>query len=323
MVLLLGLMGLLAWQWKRPFLINLSKKAPKPLATVISQMKIVPTPTESVALVNAVATANPHSEAYTADLYLNTNLDKVVPWPNIAGRTKIISYTIQPGDSGWGIANKFEFDLNTLYWGNPELQGDDPILVSGTRLRILPVQGVYHIVTGTETIPQIAARYGVSTTNITNYPPNGLTAPFKVYPGNGLIIPYGRRGAPGEPPPPLVVYSLLAWPLIGPISKGFNAETHPGLNINAPDGTTVGAAGAGKIRLVNQGQNNFIVVIEHDGGLESWYGHLGGAHPATGEIVTMGTPIGEVARTGNSPFLYFAVYLEGKAVDPLSYLPGE
>jgi len=327
LIFMLILVGLLVWQRGQPLLTNLSKKAPKPLATAMSQMQPEPTaiPTESITLVHPEAAPNPQSSAYTADLYVTTTLDKIVPWPNVDGRTKIVSYTIQSGDSGWGIANKFNLDLNTLFWGNPELKGDNPILVIGTKLRILPVQGVYHVVTGTETIDQIAARYGVPTTNITNYPPNGLTAPFKVKLGYGLIVPFGRKGIEGQPPPPLVIDSPLAWPLVGLISKGFHPESHPGININAPEGTMVYAAGAGKVRLVNQGQDNFIMVIEHADGLESWYGHLLGARLESGDSVAMGDPIGEVARSGSNgvgPFLYFSVYQDSKAIDPLPYLPG-
>lgn len=285
-----------------------------------------PRPRSDIAkLVNTELYVNPQSDAFTADLYMTTNLDQVVPWPNVGGRTEVLSHTIESGDTLYGIAFTYDLDLNSLLGANPELSAENPLIQIGQQLRILPVQGVYHFVTETDTIESIAAQYGVPPTNITNYPPNNLTRPFELTIGQGLIIPYGRRpNAEGELPP-VQVDSRLVWPLIGPISKGFNVSRHPGLLINAPAGAIVQAAGEGTIKSINRNQGGVILVIDHGNGLESWYGNLQDNDLTPNTPVTSGQTIGQIANTGNrgiGSHLYFAVYLDGEPVDPLGYLPG-
>ncbi len=329
--------GGLAWQrdWRTPQQVMqgmyqaVQAQSPEVLGEMLPVMPAAsanpPRLSDRVALVDTEVLPNPQSQAYTADLYLQTNLDGVVPWPNAGGRTEVISHTVTAGNTLYGIGFQYDLDLNTLLWANPSLNPENPLLQIGQQLRILPVQGVYHIVDEGETVELIAAFYGVPPTHISNYPPNNLYPPFELQAGQRLIVPYGRQRSANEPVPPLVVSSPMAWPLVGLISKGFHSEQHPGLKINAPEGSLVEAATQGTVESVSENQGGVIVVLTHGNDLESWYGHLLETSLEVGNSVALGETVGRVGGSESDEagsYLYFAVYQAGEPVDPLTYLPG-
>lgn len=298
-------------------------------ATTSVANQIIPQPTprlsDRVALVSSELLANPQSQAFMADLYEDTNLDGTVPWPNAGGRTEVLSYTVESGDTLYGIAAIYDLDLNTLLWANPNINPENPLISIGQRLLILPVQGVYHLVNEGETLETIATRYGVPETNISNYPPNNLTRPYSVSSGQGLIVPFGRQPTLVGEIPPLNLNTPLTWPLIGLISKGFHAESHPGIRINAPEGVPVLASAEGTVRSISENQGGFIVILEHTDGLESWYGHLQTTSLQGGMAIQQGDMVGEVGGSdsqGDNSYLYFATHQENEALDPLTLLPG-
>lgn len=333
-LLMLGFLfvGLLSWrnQWRTPQEIiggmynELQQQAPAALTGAIPGLQPTARWSDRVALVDSELLPNPQSHAFTADLYIRTNLEGVVPWPNAGGRTEPLTHTVQSGDSLYGLAFVYSLDLNTILWANPFLNPDNPLLQIADELRILPVQGTYHVVVEGETVETIAAQYGVLPPNISNYPPNNLHPPFKLTAGQPLIVPYGRPLVNGEIPP-LFVDTPFVWPLVGLISKGFHPDYHPGLQINAPAGSSVQVVANGEVLAINPSEAGAIVMVEHGGGLESWYGNVQEVPFVVGDSVSTGQVIGQVSQNrGNErgSSLYFAVYEDGQAVDPLDYLPG-
>jgi murein DD-endopeptidase MepM/ murein hydrolase activator NlpD len=88
-----------------------------------------------------------------------------------------------------------------------------------------------------------------------------------------------------------------------------------------PEGTAVGAAGAGTVTQAgwNGGYGNSIT-IDHGNGLETLYGHLSEVLVNVGDLVTQLQTIGLSGNTGNStgPHLHFSVIKDGEMVDPAS-----
>ncbi len=285
------------------------------------QLKATPA---AVVMVAEKVQPNPQSEAFTISLYSTTGKDEI-PWPNIDGRTRVEVYTVESGDSLWGIANKYGLDIDTLRWSNIELERNPDVLAVGTQLNILPVSGVYHIVEAGDSIESMAVAYGVAPEDISHYPPNGLFPPYKLKAGSGVIVPFGRKGVQLPVPLPSA-QSQLAWPIVGAVSGTFDA-THEALDIGAPYGSTVYAADAGLITYSGWAYEGYgyTVIIDHGDGIETWYNHLKGALLPADNIVERGTPIGEVGSTGHStgPHVHFEVRVNGNRVNPMPYLPGD
>jgi murein DD-endopeptidase MepM/ murein hydrolase activator NlpD len=98
---------------------------------------------------------------------------------------------------------------------------------------------------------------------------------------------------------------------------------HSGLDFAASRGTSVLAAGSGKVSFVGQrsGYGN-VVEISHGGGLTTRYAHLSAFLVKEGQTVKTGTPIARVGSTGRStgPHLHFEVRRTDNVIDPAPFL---
>jgi murein DD-endopeptidase MepM/ murein hydrolase activator NlpD len=119
----------------------------------------------------------------------------------------------------------------------------------------------------------------------------------------------------------------FAWPLSGPITSPFGMRwgtLHPGIDIGAPTGTPIHAAGSGTVVWCGwmSGYGN-LVMIDHHNGLATLYGHQSRIAVGCNQEVSQGETIGYVGCTGfcTGPHLHFEVRLNGNPVDPLGYLP--
>jgi len=122
--------------------------------------------------------------------------------------------------------------------------------------------------------------------------------------------------------------SIPFLPVNAPISSAFGvrkdpftgkAQFHKGVDIAAPAGTPVVAALPGKVISAEYkpGYGN-TVLVEHDGGLQTRYGHLESINVKAGDMVTSDDTLGKVGSTGRSTgaHLHFEVIRMGTQVDP-------
>jgi murein DD-endopeptidase MepM/ murein hydrolase activator NlpD len=94
---------------------------------------------------------------------------------------------------------------------------------------------------------------------------------------------------------------------------------HTGVDISAPAGTAIKAAGNGKvIRTGWYGGYGNAVIIDHGGGRATLYAHCSAIFVEVGAVVTAGKKIAAVGSTGNStgPHLHFEVHVNGSPVNP-------
>jgi murein DD-endopeptidase MepM/ murein hydrolase activator NlpD len=143
--------------------------------------------------------------------------------------------------------------------------------------------------------------------------------------GDGAAAVAAAESSTGAPvamlwPSRGIVTSRFGW-RIHPIFGG--REFHTGMDIATRYGSPVVAARAGVVRFVGWKTGyGRIVIVEHDGGMETSYSHLSAALVGPGEQVTQGQIIGRIGSTGWStgPHLLFEVRRNGVPVDPAPYL---
>jgi murein DD-endopeptidase MepM/ murein hydrolase activator NlpD len=127
---------------------------------------------------------------------------------------------------------------------------------------------------------------------------------------------------------------LAMWPLTGPITSGFGPRWggfHNGIDIARPKYTPIRAASAGKVVTVGRpylayGDTAVVVIIAHGYNFSTLYGHLDDLRWPTvsvGQTVSAGQVIAYVGMTGftTGPHLHFMTIANGRAVNPMSYLP--
>lgn len=101
------------------------------------------------------------------------------------------------------------------------------------------------------------------------------------------------------------------------------ASFHAGIDIAGRTGDPIYAAGAGKvITTAKDGSHGKYIVVEHPGGLQTWYLHLSRIGVSTGDSVKKGQEIGSLGSTGRStgPHLHFEIVKQGEPVDPMPFL---
>ena len=97
-------------------------------------------------------------------------------------------------------------------------------------------------------------------------------------------------------------------------------RVHKGLDIKVYIGDTIRAAFSGKIRVVGYDARGYgkYVIIRHNNGLETYYGHLSKQIVHANQTVRAGEPIALGGNTGRSTgsHLHFETRLAGVAINP-------
>jgi len=128
----------------------------------------------------------------------------------------------------------------------------------------------------------------------------------------------------------------FVYPLMGTrTSSDFGLRRHPlrkkvvrhhdGIDLAAPTGAIIRSVSAGRVVYADPwGGYGRLVVIKHEDGLTSHYGHCDTTSVQIGQRIYAGDIIGTVGSTGKStgPHLHFEIRRNGKPLDPKSYLPG-
>lgn len=304
---------------------------------------------------------------------LPASLDSILPLTGISRQTSLhtnipsrprletIKYTVQSGDSVFGIAEKFGLNPTTILWGNYSVLKDSPeSLRPGQELTILPTDGTYHQWQAGEGLTGVAKYYGVDPETIINYPANHLNPDAigdlsnpNIPVGTWLIIPGGKRefvswsapvGMTRDNPAVAQVLGLgscgvvtggaigtgaFIWPADRHYLSGndFSPESnHSGIDISGGLGAPVYAADAGVI--VYAGWNDwgygYMIIIDHGNNWQTLYAHLSVINIECAQSVNQGDIIGAFGSTGNStgPHLHFELMNTVYGkVNPWNYLP--
>ena len=120
----------------------------------------------------------------------------------------------------------------------------------------------------------------------------------------------------------------FVWPVRGQVISGFGAKggglVNDGMNIAAPRGTPVRAAADGTVIYAGNEVRGFgnLVLIRHEGGWVTAYGHAERLLVRQGQRVRAGEEIARVGSSGavTTPQLHFQIRRDGRPVDPAAHL---
>lgn len=118
----------------------------------------------------------------------------------------------------------------------------------------------------------------------------------------------------------------------GRVTSGFGAGRgrypHAGIDLAVPVGTPVFASMAGRVSRAGwnaiTGRSGIGAFLDHEGGRNTYYGHLSRLMVKVGDMVRKGQQIALSGNTGKStgPHLHWETWTGGKPVNPAAYLGG-
>lgn len=257
------------------------------------------------------------------------------------------TYTVQPGDSLYGISRNFGVPVGELQRANgiTDARG----VKAGTVLRIPngsggsshggamqqvvvtpPAQQQQYSTPSYSSPQQSAPQQAVAQSN-------GASSQPTIINGNGGGTQYTQVAtrntnsvAAGGPQPPRQSSGSdkLRWPVSGRIITGFGQRadgTHnDGINLSVPLGTSVHAAESGTVAYAGaelKGYGN-LVLLRHDNGWVTAYAHNDQLMVKRGDKVQRGQVIATAGRTGSvdQPQVHFELRQGSKPVDPVPFL---
>ena len=229
----------------------------------------------------------------------------------------IYRYDLDPADTLFAIAARLSLpysaiaSLNRL--SSPSLAGRSSILVPGLPGIFLPSEP--H--TDLETI-MYDLRHQRSSTMLTVASGQSRES-FQYFAGEDYL-PEERTAFLGmifrHPLPDGRLTSSFG-PRVNPITA--RHTFHGGADYAAPEGTAVLAARAGRVTEIGTDRVlGSYVVLQHDGGFQTLYGHLRSVAVSLNEEVRSGMILGAVGTTGmvTGPHLHFEIRQHGQSRDP-------
>lgn len=241
----------------------------------------------------------------------------------------IVLHKIQNGENYWSVAKKYGVNIDTVIGCNPELE--DLKAYRDKELIVTSKRGVIHEVKDREeSLDLLAELYKVEKDTIKKA--NGIMFD-RISEGDLLFIPGAKPIYMSESLQKLFAKrSMFRSPISGVYTSLFGTRTHPvtgektghsAVDIRSKIGTWVGAAADGTVVFAGWQDNlGYCIKIQHKDGYTSIYGHLSKIYVRPWQKVFAGKLI---AKTGNSgrttgPHLHFAVYKNGRAVNPMDFL---
>lgn len=122
------------------------------------------------------------------------------------------------------------------------------------------------------------------------------------------------------------------WPVDGSLIGAFGRRSdpfsheqafHTGVDISAPMGSPILATADGVVSVAEYSSGyGRLVVVDHGGGVQTYYAHLSRIDVIAGQEVRRGEVVGALGASGRvtAPHLHYEVRLGGNAVNPYNFL---
>ncbi|MDO8583747.1 MAG: M23 family metallopeptidase [bacterium] len=279
----------------------------------------------------------------------------------IVVRTKTETYTIQSGDTVASIAQRFGVNAGTVIWANkldsrafikpgeslkiPAVSGVLYTIKKGDTLQkvatlykldVAAISDANHLTDTTLSVGEELILPGASPLPVA-VAPKPSTSKSKVNPSITISRIPGKeidkyqeltktadtRQKPPDESPDVSAAKLL-WPTRQHAINQYYGWKHTGIDFNGDYTDAIYASEDGVVEQAgwNSGGYGLMVLINHQNGYKTRYGHASKLFVATGDTVKRGQVIGMVGTTGRSTgtHLHYEVYINGKRVNPLVYI---
>ena len=261
-----------------------------------------------------------------------------------------VTYTVQSGDTGSGIAYKYDTSVSAIQAANPELVAEkikigDEITISAS-IPTLSVQETvveeYTRAVGYETIKEKTDDLYTTQSRVKQKGVNGeafVVAEVVYVDGqeqNRTVLEWENLSEPVDEiievgtkqPPKKAATGRFMRPANGYISSRYGyrrsmGDFHTGVDFAGPTGTPIYASDGGKVTYAGwKGNYGYCVFIDHGNGYTTVYAHCSKLLVKVGQSVAKGETIAKVGSTGRStgPHLHFEIRVNGKHQNPLNYI---
>lgn len=239
------------------------------------------------------------------------------------------AYVVQRGDTLYSIAFRFGLDYRDIAAANGV--GPPYTIYPGQRLILIGGQASGYAATPQPAVsPAPRPAPGSSSPSpppVTVARPDPAPGPAVTPPSSTAattVVPAPPVAATPAPRPPMAPVTAWLWPAAGPVTRGYSATVHKGIDIGGQRGDAVVAVAAGDVVYAGTGIVGFgeLVIIKHDDVYLSAYGHNDRLLVAEGDRVSAGQQIAEKGSSGTDTVkLHFEIRQEGRPIDPLRLLP--
>lgn len=263
-----------------------------------------------------------------------------------AGRDELLTYTIEPGDTTWDVASKFDMYVSDIANANPEIDID--LLQIGQVIKLnIPMAYINVRTVTNEKVEESIANKVIYEKTSSMYVGESKLKTEGTYGKKIVELKTSINGVLEEQivlseeileePVATVILSGSKWrevassgelitPTSGTLTSRFGTRwgrAHQGIDIGTAIGTTVIAADDGIVTQVGyiSGYGK-TVTLDHGNGRSTLYGHLSGYDVQLGQSVKKGSKIARSGATGNvtGACLHFEVRENGVPKDPLKYI---
>ncbi|QGQ96614.1 LysM peptidoglycan-binding domain-containing protein [Paenibacillus psychroresistens] len=263
------------------------------------------------------------------------------------GDVQMRLYTVQSGDCISCIAKKFSVPKAVIYQNNPWIENDFINVGDELNLTVLQPQLTVRTIENrmesmemmNETIYEEDKNMREGTSKVIVEGKTGMKQiTYRITKINGQTIeektlvqvilkePVTKVIKQGTKVIPGIGSGSFAWPVVGPqLTSEFGkrwGKLHAGTD-TVSDNKNILAADNGKVIFAGKksGYGNCII-IDHQNGYQTLYGHLSKINVVDGQKVLKGEKIGLMGSTGNSTgvHLHFEIRKDDKQENPLKYL---
>ncbi|WAM33759.1 peptidoglycan DD-metalloendopeptidase family protein [Caldicellulosiruptor morganii] len=263
------------------------------------------------------------------------------------GKDQVMEYTIKEGDTLWELARKYNLSVDDIFASNPGLSEK---IMPGQKIRLTKATPLINVMLEkeieyedvlpkevkivksdryytTQSIVKQEGRDGRAKIRARIVYMNGLEYDREILSQQIIQKPVERIVVQGtKKPPAYFATGRFSYPVWGTLTSRFGyrgREFHNGIDLAVPWGSNVYAADGGVVEFAGwSGSYGKLIVINHQNGYQTYYGHLSSILVAPGQKVAKGQLIAKSGSTGRStgPHLHFEVRKYGVPQNPLRYL---